>query len=153
MVFTVSGVTDGLDGLLARRFNQRTSLGATLDPIADKLLLVSAFLCLGIFHMTPAWLVVVVIGRDLLILAGITGFHFASYPIEIRPSLISKCTTAAQMALIMMILLELHLPMIGPAKIALVWVTAGFTLLSGADYFRTGMRMLQEREAENRPER
>ena len=85
LVFVLAGVSDGLDGLIARMFNQRSDLGAVLDPIADKLLLSAAYVSLGVLRDIPGWLVVVVISRDVLIVTGIAVLHFCRIDFDVLP--------------------------------------------------------------------
>ncbi len=107
LVFTLAGISDALDGIFARYFNQRTTLGAYLDPIADKLLLVSAFVSLAILKIVPSWVTVIVISRDVLILMGIAIFTLTEKPYKIKPSIISKITTVAQITTIILALVNL----------------------------------------------
>ena len=148
LIFVLAAVSDALDGLLARLLNQRTVLGSYLDPIADKLLLMSAFVCLGILEMLPVWLPVVVISRDILIILGLLLFTFESVPFEIRPSGISKITTFLQLMTVLLVLLEdrISLHHVLPA---LYWTTALFTLASGVHYSYRGLKIYQQ-ASENR---
>ena len=143
-VFTLAGVSDGLDGLIARWFNQRTVLGAYLDPIADKVLLVSAFVCLAILGIIPEWLAVIVLSRDILIVIGITVLTLTEKPYRIRPSLVSKCTTVAQLVLVFMVLLEPGFPGSRVVQTPLLWLTAALTMISGFHYLYIGMHMLNQ---------
>jgi len=86
LLFVFAGISDGLDGLIARMFNQRSDLGAVLDPIADKLLLTAAYLSLGILKDIPGWLTVAVISRDVLIVTGIAVLTFSGIHFDIRPA-------------------------------------------------------------------
>lgn len=97
LVFTVAAISDGLDGLFARYLDQRTLLGAYLDPLADKLLLSSTFIVLAVIKIVPAWLAVIVISRDILIVLAHAIFALANISIEIKPRITSKCTTVFQM--------------------------------------------------------
>jgi len=142
LVFTLAGVTDGLDGLLARWFNQKTVLGAHLDPVADKLLLTSAFVTLAVQALIPSWLAVIVISRDVLILLGIAILEIFQAEFDIRPSLISKCTTAVQLVTVFLALLSLQVPAALPANPPLHWATAALTTLSGLHYVVVGIRIL-----------
>ncbi|MCK7510825.1 MAG: CDP-alcohol phosphatidyltransferase family protein [Desulfobacterales bacterium] len=85
LMFVLAGISDGLDGLIARMFNQRSDLGAVLDPIADKLLLSAAYVSLGVLAHIPGWLAVVVISRDVLIVTGIAVLSFCRIDFDIRP--------------------------------------------------------------------
>lgn len=143
LIFVFAGVSDGLDGLIARMFNQRSELGAVLDPIADKLLLTAAYISLGMLKDIPAWLSVVVISRDVLIVTGIAVLTFANISFDIRPSLISKWTTAFQILMIAVTLLGFHFAEVEIVKPALVWATAAMTVLSGLHYTYIGLHILQ----------
>lgn len=147
IVFTAAGISDGLDGLLARYLNQKTSLGAHLDPLADKLLLASAFVTLSIIQCIPGWLTVIVISRDILIILGIGVCIMLNIEIEIKPSLISKCTTVAQLFTIFLVLLYQVLPGRDaiPAQHALYLyaTTACLTIMSGLHYTYKGLNIHQ----------
>src|SRR4030042_912450 len=110
IVFIVAGITDALDGFLARVLNQQTVLGAYLDPIADKGLLASSFITLSVLHIIPGWLTVIVISRDFIILLGISVLSIMSISVEIRPAFISKITTTLQLVTVLLSLSALGLP-------------------------------------------
>ena len=95
-VFVIAGISDGIDGLVARLFNQKSRLGTLLDPLADKILLISAFVALAIVGLLPSWITVTVISRDILILLGILVLFLYRIEINIKPSLLSKLTTCLQ---------------------------------------------------------
>ncbi len=143
LVFAIAGISDGLDGLLARYFDQRTVLGAYLDPIADKLLLTTAFVSLAVLKIIPGWLTVIVISRDILIVLGIAIFTIADINIEIRPSIISKFTTVAQLTTIFLTLLNPEISGALIIKYSLFWITAGLTIMSGLHYTYIGLNILQ----------
>jgi len=143
LVFIFAGVSDGLDGLIARWLNQRSDLGAVLDPIADKLLLTAAYITLGILKDIPGWLAVLVISRDVLIVTGIAVLAFADIHFDIRPSLISKWTTVFQILMIAFSLLEPDFSGAETWLRVLGWVTAGITVLSGLHYTYLGLHILQ----------
>ncbi len=105
--FVVAGVSDGVDGFIARRFNMRSELGTYLDPIADKLLLVSVFLALAFVGAIPVWLVVLVVSRDAMIVSGVMLSTVMGNPVEMRPLFVSKANTAAQIILVAVILAHL----------------------------------------------
>ncbi len=149
IVFTVAAVSDGLDGLLARYFNQYSVLGAYLDPIADKLLMGSAYVSLAILAVVPAWLTVIVLSRDILIITGIVVFALADIHIEIKPSLVSKWTTVAQLATIILVLLNPQIEGINMTKILLFWIMAGLTIASGLHYIYIGLNILQDPHGKN----
>jgi cardiolipin synthase len=149
LVFTIAAISDGLDGLLARYFNQYSALGAYLDPIADKLLLTSAFVSLAVLKIIPPWLAVIVLSRDILIITGIAVFALMDIPIEINPSLVSKCTTVAQFLTILLTLLDPSISGIQIVKRLLFWITAGLTTASGLHYVYFGLNVLQNSYGKN----
>jgi cardiolipin synthase len=136
IVLAVSGLTDALDGFLARVLKQQTTLGAYLDPIADKALLVSCFVTLSIKGIIPGWLTVIVISRDCIILFGIAVLSIMSITYEMRPAFISKVTTAIQLLMVLSALLFRILPgLIDYQWITFLhWATAFFTIVSGLNY-------------------
>ncbi len=99
LAFLVAGISDAVDGFIAKRFNLETELGAYLDPIADKLLLVGIYVSLGMLQHLPAWLVILVATRDFLIVGGMMLAWLIDRPIEVHPLLISKINTTLQIAL------------------------------------------------------
>ncbi len=143
LVFVLAGVSDGLDGLIARMYNQRSDLGAILDPIADKLLLSAAYICLGILRDIPGWLAVVVISRDVTIVVGVAVLAFTNIRFDIRPSLISKWTTVSQILTVAVTLLDLRFGKAGAVLPALYWMTVIVTVISGLHYTYIGLHILQ----------
>ncbi len=143
LLFVLAGVSDGLDGLIARMFNQRSDLGAVLDPIADKLLLTAAYLSLGILKDIPGWLAVVVISRDVVIVTGIAVLTFSGIHFDIRPTLISKWTTVVQILTVAVTLLDLQFQCAASVWRLLCWATAGMTVASGLHYTYIGLHILQ----------
>ena len=144
VVFGLAGVSDGLDGFIARWFNQRTLVGAYLDPVADKVLLVSSFVCLAIQGILPEWLTVIVLSRDVLIVIGIAIFSLTEKPYRIRPSMVSKCTTVAQFIVVIVSLLASSFSGFYALKIPLVWIAGALTMVSGFHYVYVGVRILQQ---------
>jgi len=149
LVFAVAAISDGLDGLCARYLDQRTVLGAYLDPLADKLLLASSFIMLAIIKIVPAWLAVIVISRDVLIMLAIAIFAMTDTSIEIRPRITSKCTTVFQLFTIFFVLLNPKIPGADMIKWILYWLTAGITILSGLHYTYIGMNFIQNGSGNN----
>ncbi len=143
--FAVAGITDGIDGLLARITHQRTELGAYLDPIADKLLLSSAFISLAIIEFLPSWLVVTVITRDVIILIGFLVMWLTNFHPAISPSLLSKLTTGFQIATILLALMISYSPTFQQLSVVAIYATALLTILSGIHYIYTGTRILNEK--------
>ena len=144
VVFVFAGVSDGLDGFIARYFNQRTALGAYLDPTADKLLLVSSYVALAVLEVIPAWVAVVVITRDVIIVLGIAIFTLFEKAYEVRPTIVSKCTTTLQILLVAVSLFDPDKSRLATLHAPLLWTTAVVTVLSGLHYIYIGMTILQE---------
>jgi cardiolipin synthase len=142
VTFAVAGITDGLDGLIARLTHQRTELGAYLDPIADKLLTFAAFISLAIIEMIPSWLVVIVITRDVIILVGILVMFLTNYHPKINPSFLSKMTTTFQIVTILLALLAGLFPVFQQVSVLAFYVTGIITILSGIQYVYIGARIL-----------
>lgn len=149
LIFTVAAISDGMDGLLARWLNQKTVLGAYLDPIADKLLLIVAFTSLALLKIVPPWLTVIVISRDILIMLGIAVFSITDINIEIKPSLVSKCTTVAQLSTIFLALLDPKIPGSYTITMSLYWLTAVLTTISGLHYMYIGLNIIQNASKNN----
>jgi cardiolipin synthase len=149
IIFLIAAVSDGLDGYIARHYKQRSSLGAILDPIADKGLLLSGIITLSITNWSesdpdygkfPIWFPVLVITRDAVILVGAVILHFfIGNKIKVKPSWTGKVATVCQMCAIAWVMLQLHfLPLL------FVVIVAGiFTLVSGVIYVMEGVRQLQ----------
>ncbi len=145
-VFILAGLSDGLDGFIARYFNQRTVLGAYLDPTADKLLLVSSYVALAVLNVIPGWIAVLVITRDVVIVLGIAILTMTEKSYEVRPSILSKCTTAAQILLVILALYDPSYNKMTALHAPMLWATATITVLSGLHYIYIGMNILQEPE-------
>ncbi len=147
IIFLVAAVSDGLDGYVARRYNQRSALGVILDPIADKGLLLSGIITLSISNWSesdpdygrfPAWFPVLVITRDAVILVGSAVLHLLNGKVTVRTSWTGKVATVLQMAAIAWAMLQLHV-------LPLIYVVAAaglFTFISGVIYVIDGMRQL-----------
>ena len=134
-LFVAAGVSDGVDGYLAKRFNATTRLGAYMDPVADKVLLTALFIALGIQGILPTWLVVLVVSRDMTIIGSVLLTNSMGYEIEIRPQFMSKVNTLFQITLIFMMLGTLAFPIDDPRILAYgVPVVAASTVLSWLGY-------------------
>ncbi|MGH1539898.1 MAG: CDP-alcohol phosphatidyltransferase family protein [Arenicella sp.] len=107
LVFAIAGISDGLDGYIAKHYDCETKLGAILDPLADKCLLVSAFITLAVMEHLPFWLVVIVVFRDIIIVGGCIILSVMYERIDMKPLLVSKLNTLLQILLVIMILLQL----------------------------------------------
>lgn len=151
MVFILAVVTDVADGLTARVWQQKSPLGTFLDPLADKLLLSSAYLTLGVFRLIPPWLVVVVFSRDLVLALGVLLLKIFEYPVVIRPSLAGKITAALQMATVLLTLLGTLAAVPRPLFTAAFWFTGLITAGSGIHYVYFGLKLANRKEAPPRP--
>jgi CDP-diacylglycerol--glycerol-3-phosphate 3-phosphatidyltransferase len=143
-IFFVAVMSDALDGFVARRFNQKTELGTILDPMADKLLIITAFICLSLSKSIPAnlklpaWLPIIVISRDIIIVLGSVLLHLIKGNVRIVPTIWGKITTFFQMSTILVVLMRFPHSYV-------IWNLAGvFTVISGVDYIVRGSRLLSE---------
>jgi len=141
-VFVVAGLTDALDGAIARMCNQQTTLGRYLDPLADKLLLTSAFVSLAVLARIPFWVLLIVVSRDVIILVGTVVMHITQGAYDITPSLLGKVTTFFQLAFIVCALLLLVGVDVGAWFEAALVMVVGLTVLSGLHYVFRGIRRM-----------
>ena len=149
VVFLVCAVTDGLDGMLARLMNQRSKLGAYLDPLADKLLLVAAFVTLSVRGYLPAWLTVLVFSRDTIILLGVLVLFLIRTEFAIKPTPISKITTWLQFITILVVLSQAYMPFITKFYPYIFYLTALLTISSGLHYMYNWFKMIGEGSPES----
>ena len=148
LVFAIGGLTDFLDGFVARRMNQQTALGAYLDPVADKLLVMTSFVMLGLIGGIPVWLTVIVVVRDILIVLGYGIIYFlVEEPLQVKPSLIGKWSTTLQLLTLAIALLMLHDPRLLSERVLDLFVgtSALATVVSGCHYLYRGLIWLQNR--------
>ncbi len=142
LVFIVAAVTDGLDGIIARTSNQRTVLGAYMDPVADKLLLNASFVTLAVLHLIPGWIAIIVVSRDLILVMGTVILHLVQTRSDIAPTWLGKSTTVVQLvylvAVLCMIAFDWHLGIVTP----FLYLTALLTILSGLHYIARGIRLV-----------
>ena len=148
--FALAIISDGLDGFIARTFNQKTILGTILDPVADKILLISAFICLSVLSSLPAalrlppYVPIIVISRDAIIVLGSVIIHVIKGDVKIEPSFWGKFTTFLQMMTIVSILVKFTYS-------EAVWnIATVLTIISGADYMIKGSRVLSENNMNNK---
>jgi CDP-diacylglycerol--glycerol-3-phosphate 3-phosphatidyltransferase len=146
--FAAASVFDGVDGYIARHFNQRSELGAILDPLADKLLLVSAIVMLSFDHLPylqsiPLWLTGTIIGRDILVLAGMIVIQMTVGKVKVRPRILGKIATVLQMVVVLWILLKWE----GQWLLCLTLSAAICTGISGLLYVWDGTRQLSAHPA------
>ena len=139
--FLVAGVSDGVDGFIARRYNQFSKLGAYLDPMADKLLLVSVFVVMGFIGQLPLWLVVTMVSRDALIVCAVLLSTVMAHPVEVKPLHVSKANTAIQIVLAAVVLGELAFSLhLDPLRPALIVLSGVLTVASAAAYLVAWLR-------------
>ncbi len=138
-IFLVAAITDALDGLIAQRRNQISKFGKKADPIADKILLITAFIMLTLDNSIPRFLTTIVIARDIVIVSGCLILYIVLGSPELKPSKISKCTTFLQIfTIIYALLLNIR---VSPG-IFIVWITVVFTVISGVNYMIYGVKLL-----------
>jgi cardiolipin synthase len=143
IVFVVAGLSDAADGFIARVFHKKSNMGAYLDPLADKILLVAAFITMAMFKMLPPWLAVLTVSRDFIILLGVLVLYLNNYPVKVRPSVLSKATTFSQVVTIIIILFNKYLN-IQFFEIYLFWLVALLTIFSGLQYIKIGLTVLSK---------
>ncbi|HSA62989.1 MAG TPA: CDP-alcohol phosphatidyltransferase family protein [Nitrospiraceae bacterium] len=140
LALLVAGLTDAIDGFIARKLNQRTRLGTFLDPLADKLLLTSGFISLSMLHLVPSWLVILVVSRDIILLLGTAVAHVTNTTIDITPTFLGKGTTLLQLSYVLLVVFltwrGLGLSVLTPLVLTMV----AFTLGSGLHYLYRGYR-------------
>ena len=152
--FLVAGISDGIDGFIARQFNQRTELGAYMDPMADKLLLVSVFVVLGYMGELPLWLVIAAVSRDALIICAVLLSTVMGNPVAMKPLFVSKANTAVQIVLAAVVLAELAFALqVGPSREALIVVSGLLTGASAAAYLVGWLRHMSGYGETQRSER
>lgn len=147
ILFSVAAITDLLDGFLARLTNQKTKLGAFLDPFADKFLLLTSFVIFTFYGWLPGWLTITVISRDALVILGWIILVIFTHNSKVEPSLIGKLANAFQAILIVYILVSINFE-IDTAMIIkqqIVFLVAALTVLSGIQYMYMGYRRLNEK--------
>jgi cardiolipin synthase len=149
-LFVAAGVSDLVDGFLAKRFNMTSEIGAYLDPLADKVLIVSIYVALGITGAIPRWLVILVVSRDIMIVGAIILSWLAGKPVELRPLFVSKLNTAAQIIFACLVLASLGFKFdAGPVQTIAMALVAILTLLSVAFYVAEWVRHLNSAPAEH----
>ena len=140
-LFVVAGITDAVDGFLAKRFHMASELGAYLDPLADKALIMSIYVALGIAKALPIFLVILVVSRDIMIISGFTLALLVAKPMPVRPHPVSKLNTLVQILLAVLVLAEKGFGFdAGALQTAAVVLVAIFTLLSSAVYLAEWLR-------------
>jgi cardiolipin synthase len=151
LTFMAAGISDGIDGYLARRFSWQTRLGAYLDPLADKALLVSVYVTLGFLKLIPAWLAIIVVSRDALIVGAVLLSRMMDHPVRVRPLMVSKVNTVLQIVFAVGVLGVAALGK--PLDMLVDWGSipvALLTALSGAAYLASWLRHMAEQPDEER---
>jgi len=148
VLFVVAGVSDAVDGFLAKRFNMASELGALLDPLADKALLVSIYVALGIWREIPLWIVILVVSRDIMIVSAVIVSWLFGKPIPMKPLMVSKLNTVAQVAHAAFVLAALGFNFEQtPYKYILMGFVTVFTLVSVSLYLKEWVRHMSTIEA------
>jgi cardiolipin synthase (CMP-forming) len=148
VLFLLAGISDAIDGFLAKRFAMTSELGRYLDPLADKVLIVSIYVALGIADAIPRWLVILVVSRDIMIIGAIMLSWLVGRPVEVKPLLVSKLNTVAQILFAGLVLASRGFGFEAEAVTFLMMVTvAGLTLLSVAFYVAEWVRHMNSTEA------
>ncbi len=142
LVFVVAGLTDAFDGMIARLTGKKTELGAFLDPLADKLLILSAFVTLVLLGRLPVWLVIIVVSRDAILAMGGLVIYVMTHSLKIEPSLTGKLTTVLQLIVVTLSLVLMSYGTRLSLMTVLQWATAGVTIISGAQYVLRGIKMV-----------
>jgi len=147
-IFLVAGISDAVDGFLAKRFNMASELGALLDPLADKALLVSIYVALGIWGAVPRWIVILVVSRDIMIVSAVIVSWLFGKPIPMKPLMVSKLNTAAQVAFAALVLASLGFGFTPtPYDLILMFLVTVFTLVSVSLYLVEWVRHMSTIEA------
>jgi cardiolipin synthase len=147
VLFLAAGISDAVDGFLAKRFGMATELGAYLDPLADKAMLVSIYVALGITHAVPRWLVILVVSRDIMIVSAVILSWLVDKPVPLKPLPVSKLNTVAQIALACVVMAALGFDFdASMAVTALTALVTALTLLSIAFYVAEWVRHMNAAE-------
>jgi cardiolipin synthase len=144
-IFIIAALTDAFDGLVARLANQKTELGTFLDPLADKFLLVTAFIVFSINDLIPTWLTITVISRDLIVVIGWMLIYLITHTSSVKPTLTGKTAIAMQLLLLCYILLMVNFVALPDIRNILMWITAALTVMSGLHYIYRGLKLTSAR--------
>jgi cardiolipin synthase (CMP-forming) len=148
LLFVAAGASDAVDGFIAKRFHMASELGAHLDPLADKALIVSIYVSLGITKDISPWLVILVVSRDILIIGGVMLAWFLDRPMTVKPLLVSKLNTAAQIVFACLVLASLAFGFDANLfQAVLMWTVAALTLISVGFYVREWWRHMNAASA------
>lgn len=144
-LFVVAALTDAFDGLVARLANQKTEFGTFLDPLADKFLLVTAFIVFSINGLIPKWLTITVISRDIIVVIGWMLLYLITNTSSVKPSLTGKAAIAMQLIFLCYVLLMINFAGLPDVRRILMWLTAVVTVISGLDYIYRGLKLTSGR--------
>jgi cardiolipin synthase len=144
-LFIFAAVSDALDGLVARMTKQKTKLGAFLDPLADKSLLVTSFILFSVYDWIPLWLTITVISRDVIVVLGWILLYLSAHITKIEPSIIGKAAIASQLIIIAYTLLFINVNYIPPPAGLMFWTVAVLTIVSGLQYIYRGLKQTSEK--------
>jgi cardiolipin synthase len=143
-LFLLAGITDGLDGFVARRRGQRTALGMVLDPLADKLLLMSAVVVLTLLKELPRWFTIIIVSRDVILIGGSLILYMFLGKLFTPPSWLGKTTTGFQIATVLLAMLDNFVPVFRSVVMPVAFLTTALTVCSGLDYVFRGARLLND---------
>jgi cardiolipin synthase len=147
VLFVVAGISDAVDGFLAKRFDMQSEMGALLDPLADKALLISIYIALGISADVPRWLVILVVSRDIIIIGAVIVSLLLGRPMPMKPLMVSKLNTVAQVLYAALVLAELGFSLVlSPLNAILTVLVTVLTLASVAFYMVEWLRHMSELE-------
>jgi len=137
----IAGITDMLDGAIARYFNQRSTVGAYMDPLADKLMLISTIVSLYFIEQVPLFLFLAVVFRDMIIMVGAIAYEMVTHKLEMQPTIASKITTFLQIMLVLTVLSDMAWQLPGAVVLqSVIWFTFAFTCISGLQYMVVWMQ-------------
>jgi cardiolipin synthase len=139
VLFLIAALSDMLDGLFARITKQKTKLGAFLDPLADKSLLITSFILLSVYDLIPLWLTIIVISRDFIVVIGWVLLYLTSHTTKVEPSLLGKAAIASQLILIAYTLISINLNFSSISS-GSYWFVAFLTIISGIQYIYNGLK-------------
>ncbi|MGY9019654.1 MAG: CDP-alcohol phosphatidyltransferase family protein [Alphaproteobacteria bacterium] len=147
-LFVAAGVSDAIDGYIAKQMGQATVLGSYLDPLADKALLVGVYVTMGQADLLPSWLVILVVFRDIVIIGGVVLLHISTDGVRMKPLVVSKINTAAQIILVTVVLSNLAFPQLEWSQfvLLLIYLVVATTLASGGAYVVSWGRNVEKNE-------
>lgn len=147
-LFVAAGVSDAVDGYIAKQMGQATVLGSYLDPLADKALLVGVYVTMGQADLLPSWLVILVVFRDMIIIGGVVLLHISTDGVKMRPLVVSKINTAAQIILVTAMLANLAFPQLEWSQFVLImiYLVTATTLASGGAYIVSWGRNVEKND-------